>query len=91
MPRYRPHEEPPPQPPHDENALRPDQKRCRRCRVALILEQRRCPFCGFSPWYWNPNARFLVISIIIGLCILLLAPLVINRDAPYRTPVSSSP
>lgn len=85
---YRPHEEPPP-PEHDANALRPDQKRCRRCRVALILEQRRCPFCGYAPWFWNPNKRFLLILIVIGICLALLSPVLIRHDAPYRVPIET--
>ena len=70
MPSYKPHEEQPSPPPYNESDLRPDQKRCRRCKASLILEQRRCPFCGNAPWYWNPNARFLVAAIVANLLLI---------------------
>ena len=74
-----------------EQQLRPDQKRCRRCRCALLLEQQRCPFCGNAPWLWHPNSRFLIVTVVIAVFILLLLPLMSPRDKPYRVPVSDSP
>ena len=89
MPFVRPHEEKP-SAPEDPHALRPDQKRCRRCKGVVILEQVRCPFCGNTPWLWNPNVRLLIVTIVIALFLLLLMPLVTNRDKPYRVPISDS-
>jgi hypothetical protein len=87
MPHFKPHEERP-APPFNENDLRPDQKRCRRCKAAVILEQQRCPFCGNAPWLWNPNSRFLIVTIIVALFLLLLLPLMGKNDPPRSTPVS---
>lgn len=78
-------------PPFDPNELRPDQKRCRKCRATLILEQKRCPFCGNAPWYWQPNARFLVVTIIVAIFLLLLLPMMTKKDRPNSVPVSDSP
>lgn len=85
MPSYKPHEEPPSPPPYNESDLRPDQKRCRRCKASLILEQRRCPFCGNAPWYWNPNARFLVAAIVVALFVLLLLPFMNQSEPTHST------
>ena len=90
MPHYKPHEEPPPAP-YNPNELRPDQKRCRKCKGVVILEQQRCPFCGHAPWLWNPNSRFLIITIIIALFILLLLPQMTRRQPPGSTLTTDSP
>lgn len=89
MPIVRPHEEKPPSR-ENPNALRPDQKRCRKCKGVVILEQVRCPFCGNAPWLWHPNSRLFVVTIIVALFLLLLLPLMTNREKPYHVPVSDS-
>ena len=76
--------------PVDPYQLRPDQKRCRRCKAALLLEQQRCPFCGNSPWLWHPNSRFLVVSIIIAIFLMFLLPLMMKKDRPESASVSIS-
>ena len=78
-------------PPHDPNELRPDQKRCRRCRNVVLHEQTRCPFCGNAPWLWSPNARFLLVAFIVGLLLLFLLPMMTKRDPSESAPVSASP
>lgn len=90
MPRARPVQDPEATA-ETESKLRPDQKRCGRCKAAVFHEQRRCPFCGNAPWLWQPNARFLLVTIAIALLALLLMPLVSGREKPYRVPVSQSP
>ena len=87
---YKPHEEPPPVP-YDPNELRPDQKRCPRCRGVVILEQQRCPYCGKRPWLWSPNFRFLIVSVIIGIFLLLLLPLMTKTEKPDTTRFTNAP
>ncbi len=89
MRHYKPHEERP-SPPYDPHALRPDQKRCHKCQGVLIHEQQRCPFCGNAPWYWNPSSRFLLVTVIIAVFLLLLLPLMTRQEKPYSTPVSDA-
>ena len=74
-----------------EHLLRPDQKRCRRCKCVVLLEQQRCPFCGNAPWLWHPNSRFFIITVVIAIFLMLLLPLMTNRDRTYHIPVSDSP
>jgi uncharacterized paraquat-inducible protein A len=71
--------------------LRPDQKRCRRCKCIVILEQQRCPFCGNAPWLWHPNSRFFIVTVVIAVLLLFLLPLMTKHDRPMSTPVSESP
>jgi hypothetical protein len=83
LPHFKPQEEFA-SPPHSESDLRPDQKRCRKCRSSVLLDEKRCPFCGNAPWLWNPNSRFLLVMVGIALVIVLIFPL-LNQDEPRRS------
>ena len=71
-----------------EYEIRPDQKLCRRCNSVIAHELVRCPFCGNAPWKWHPNARLLIITLLIALFMFILFPLLTSREKPYRVPVT---
>ena len=79
-----------PQTPLVQPDVRPDQKLCKRCRSLISFELQRCPFCGNAPWRWHPNARFLVLTLIICIFLFVLFPLLNNRDKTYRVPVTDT-
>lgn len=70
--------------------VRPDQKLCKRCRSLISFDLDRCPFCGNAPWRWHPNARFLIITLLICLFLFVLFPLLSNREKTYRVPVTDT-
>jgi len=67
--------------------LHAHQKACPRCRHVVHVDMARCPSCGHAPWRWNPNLRFLVITLIIAGFLLILVPLLTANEKSYRTPV----
>lgn len=68
--------------------LRSDQKRCRKCGLAVPREVERCLYCRHAPWTWHPNARLLIITLLICLFLFVLFPILTNREKPYRVPVT---
>ncbi len=69
------------------------QKTCPKCQRIIHADLPRCPSCAYAPWKWHPNVRFLLITLIISVVLLILLPLLTTSDKPYRVPVdgSSSP
>jgi hypothetical protein len=68
--------------------VRPDQKLCRRCGNMVPRELQRCSFCRNAPWTWHPNSRLLILTILIGIVLFILFPLLTNREQPYHVPVT---
>ena len=72
----------------EEFEIRPDQKLCRRCGNVVPRELQRCSFCKNAPWLWHPNTRLFLITLLIGLFLFVLFPLLSSQDTPYRVPIT---
>lgn len=56
--------------------------------MAVARDLLRCPFCGNAPWTWHPNARLLIVTLLICLFLFVLFPILTNREKTYRVPVT---
>ena len=59
------------------------QKACPKCERIVHVDLERCPSCAHAPWTWHPNARFLVITVIIATFMLILVPILTSPDNSY--------